>query len=169
MCRIYSSLSVKGEKAEAQSNSNFPRVRSERRTQVWCHVGFAKPIIFRAVLMWSRTFYEVWIRSVLGIWTWLAATVCVLRGWEGLGTRRELLGAALAHLLRVHAVLCTEIVHVGFAGYLSGFRALGQGSGFVQPRENRGFGKVTSHFREWRETPRSHDFHSRAWSCKDTA
>lgn len=61
--------------------------------------------------------------------------VCVPRRREGLGSRRELLGAALARLLGAHALSCREMVRVGHAGYLSGFRALGQGSGFVQPHE----------------------------------
>lgn len=49
--------------------------------------------------MGYRAFYKVWIRSVLGILRLLAAAVCVPRDQEGLGGRREVLGAGRARLL----------------------------------------------------------------------
>ena len=73
------------EKGEAQSNCNFPQMRSERRPKVSWQAYFARLITFGAVLMRSRTFYEVRIGSVLGTWTWLAVAMCVPRQTGGPG------------------------------------------------------------------------------------
>lgn len=69
--------------------------------------------------MGYRTFYKVWIVSVLGILTFFAVTMCSLHGCEGLDGRRSRLPSPSYGLppeiitLRTH-LLCIEIIYVGY-------------------------------------------------------
>ena len=107
-------------------------MRTERRTKGSCHAYLAKLIIFRVVFMGYRTFYKVWIRSVLGILMLLAAAMWVPRDREGLGGRQEVQGSPpeSTHFITHGDGLC------GLCTVLKPFSCPWKGLfGLVQPHE----------------------------------